>query len=349
MRALVLLLSILFLTGLASCDESSQIYVTGKVGEILVVCDDAIWDSPIRNELDSGLTQFIMPYFPDLTTFELIHRHPKTFNGLIKRQRNILFLNINPKQKEDNGIIGYKEDEWANRQTVVRIEGKDNNQLMQIVKSNVEKIHNRFDLKEWSRIRKYFAEQQDEKLNKEIEKAFKIHIDLPYGAKTVSKRNNFLRIEIPEASRPIEFVGSGQQDMGTIYSGIIVYQYPFIDSSQLEFTSLMHARDTMLKYNVPHETPGLYMGTQYNEFVYPEYSNDRNYNGSIDGIEIRGMFVFKGRYKHATGGAFWSFHFVHPKTKKMVCVGGYVDAPSTTSWTHALREIQAVWKSVTLL
>ena len=117
----------------------------------------------------------------------------------------------------------------------------------------------------------------------------------------------------------------------------------------MEFGSLMKARDTMLKYNVPHESSGMYMGSQYNEFVYPEYSRSSNYNGTLNGIEIRGMFVFKGRYRHSTGGAFWSFHFLHPKTKKVVCVSGYVDAPSTTSWTHAIRELQAIWKSVTIL
>ena len=347
MRVIVLFLSILSLSALTSCDDSSRVYVTGKVGEILVVCDDDIWNSSIRNELDTGLTQFIMPYFPDVTTFELIHRNPKTFNGPIKRHRNILFLNLNSKDKEAS--VQYEENVWANRQTVVRLGGRNKDHLLQIVKSNVEKIHDRFDLNEWSRIRKYFAEQQDRNINKKIEEYFKIHLDLPYGSKIVTKRNNFFRIEIPEASRPIEFVGAGQQDMGTIYSGIMVYQYPFIDSSQLEFTPLMHARDTMLKYNVPHETYGLYMGTQYNEFVHPEYSKDINYDGSIEGIEVRGMFVFKGRYQHSTGGAFWSFHFVHPKTNKVLCVSGYVDAPSTTSWTHALREIQAVWKSVRLL
>ena len=99
MRAIVLFLSILSLSVLTSCDDSSQVYVTGKVGEILVVCDDDIWNSSIRNELDTGLTQFIMPYFPDVTTFELIHRNPKTFNGPIKRHRNILFLKSNSKAK----------------------------------------------------------------------------------------------------------------------------------------------------------------------------------------------------------------------------------------------------------
>jgi hypothetical protein len=61
------------------------------------------------------------------------------------------------------------------------------------------------------------------------------------------------------------------------------------------------------------------------------------------------MFQFKHNTLTGTGGAFWAFYFVHPKRKKIICISGYVDAPSTTSWTHSLREVQAVWKSVELI
>ena len=64
---------------------------------------------------------------------------------------------------------------------------------------------------------------------------------------------------------------------------------------------------------------------------------------------MRGMFHFVGKKMHTTGGAFWAFHFVHPRSKKIICISGYVDAPSTTSWTHFLRELQAVWKSVKII
>ena len=61
---------------------------------------------------------------------------------------------------------------------------------------------------------------------------------------------------------------------------------------------------------------------------------------------MRGLFVFTGKPIASTGGAFWSFHFVNPKTNKLMCLSGYVDAPATTSWTHPIREIQAILRSV---
>jgi hypothetical protein len=64
---------------------------------------------------------------------------------------------------------------------------------------------------------------------------------------------------------------------------------------------------------------------------------------------MRGMFKFTGATKHGTGGAFWAYHFIHPTRKKVMCVSGYVDAPSMTSWTLPLREIQAILKSVEIV
>ena len=351
MRGLYYLIGLSIILSFSSCDVKSLsgLNVTGKVGEILVVCDDAIWASPVKSELDTALTQFIMPYFPDVPTFELVHRNSKTFDGAIKRHRNVLFLNLDKSHGDPNPIVESRKDVWANRQLVIEVTAKNLEQLYSFCANGLPEIHSQFDFAEWNRIRRYFAEKQSTFVNDKIAGNFGLHIELPDGSNVVASQPNFYRVQLPNASRPIEFLGTGQQDVGAIYSGVMIYQYPFIDSTQLTLKNLLQARDTMLRYNVPHETSRLYMGTQYTDLVYPEASWTRNYNGEISGIEMRGMFVFKGKAIHTTGGAFWSFHFIHPKTEKLICISGYVDAPSTTSWTHSLREIEAIWKSVTIL
>ena len=345
--SLVLVVFIIF-----SCQtkyKNSGLHVTGKVGEILVVCDQAIWNSEIKAHLDSQLTQFIMPYFPDVTTFELIHRKTQNFDGAIRRHRNILFLEIDSERKEKFGLIQSRKDVWANRQLVIDLKAKDYNQLLELCKEGMQAVHTQFDIADWKRILLNFQAQNNRPVQVKINKNFGINLALPDASTIVSSRPNFYRIVLPTASRPIEFVGSGTQDIGSVLTGIMIYQYDFIDSSQFLLDNLLKARDTMLRYNVPHETEGLYMGTQYNKFVFPESTATFNYNKSVKGIEVRGMFQFTGKDVHSTGGAFWAFHFLHPKSKKLICISGYVDAPSTTSWTHSLREIQAIWKSVEIL
>jgi hypothetical protein len=213
----------------------------------------------------------------------------------------------------------------------------------------MQEVHAQFDFSEWKRILLNFQTQNNRPVQIKIKKNFGIKLALPDASTIVTSRPNFYRLELPTASRPIEFVGTGTQDIGSVLTGIMIYQYDFLDSSQFLLDNLLKARDTMLRYNVPHETEGLYMGTQYNKFVFPESTAAFNYNKSVKGIEVRGMFQFTGKDVHSTGGAFWAFHFLHPKSKKLICISGYVDAPSTTSWTQSLREIQAIWKSVEIL
>lgn len=341
----------LFFSG-TSCSTSTSksrgLTVTGKVGEILVVCETDIWNSEVKNELDTGLTQFILPYLPDVVTFELMHRTPNKFEDGIKRFRNILFVNIDPNFKGEYGSIEQRDGVWAESQIVIDITGKDLKQVLETCQKGLGEVHKKFERRDWRRIMDNFAYQENTNPDKGLKKNFGISLALPDGAKVVHERDNFIRIEFPRSSRPIDF-GPGGQDAGTIFSGVMIYQYDYVDSAQFALKNLLMARDTMLRYNVPSEVEGMYMGTQYVDYVYPEGNDASSASGKIDGYEMRGLFKFTGNNKAGTGGAFWAFHFIHPEKKKLMCVSGYVDAPPTTSWTHPLREIQAVIRSVELL
>jgi hypothetical protein len=166
---------------LFSCGEkykNTGLQVTGKVGEILVVCDQAIWNSEIKAHLDSQLTQFIMPYFPDVTTFELIHRKTQNFDGAIRRHRNILFLDIDSKRKEKFGVIESRKDVWANRQLVINIKAKDYNQLLELCKEGMQAVHSQFDEIEWKRIMYNFQSQENRFIQRKINKNFGINCQM---------------------------------------------------------------------------------------------------------------------------------------------------------------------------
>jgi len=344
-----LAITLLFSFGCESNSNNTMsrgLSVTGRVGEILVVCEQGIWDSPLQEALDTGLTQWILPYLPDVATFQLTHKTPSHFTQGVKRYRNTLFINIDPNYTGDIGSIVKRKDVWAKDQFVVDITGKDYNQVVETCKMGLDEVHEEFDDFEWKRLINQFSRNKVERVKSQVRENFGIDMVLPSNAKIVTKRTNFYRIEFPPSARPLEFVGTNTQDAGEIFSGLMIYQYDYIDSNQFDIKRLLQDRDTMLKYNVPYEVEGMYMGTQYSEFVYPEMNKASTVDGKLSGFEMRGMFQFTGLPKYATGGAFWAYHFINKKTKKLVCVSGYVDAPPTTSWTHPLREVQAILRSI---
>lgn len=347
MKSYAFIFSVLFIFGFLSCDmESSELTVAGKIGEILVVTDKGVWESDLQECLDTNLTQWIMPYMPDVATFELIHKTPSHFSQGVKRYRNILFVNIDPNYNGKIGSIVKRKDVWAKGQLVIDIKAKDYTQLVKTCVAGLDEVHDAFDQVEWRRLIKNFKNTKTQTTRTRIKEQFGIDVVLPSNSSIITSRENFYTIQFPPSSRPIEFSGSGTQDVGAIVSGLMIYQYDFIDSSQFNVESLLRARDTMLKHNVPHEIEGLFMGTQYHPSLYPRGNEVKNATGTINGFEMRGMFMFTGRPIRSTGGAFWAYHFVNPKTKKLICLSGYVDAPTTTSWTHPLREVQAILRSV---
>lgn len=321
---------------------------TGRVGEILVVCDEAIWNSDIKEALDTNLTQWILPYFPDVATFELIHRAPAHFTKGIRKHRNVLILKLDGAYAGEKGNITKETGTFATDQVLIEIVAKDYDQLLATCQSGLQRVHSEFDEASWSRIMDRYKAQSNRFLVDEIKDHFGISLALPQGSKAVWRKQNFYRIELPNSAKPMEFVGTGSVDPGLIFRGIMVYQYNYEDSTQLTFDKLTAARDTMLRYNVPSETPGMYMGTQYGRITYPVMESFTTASGQ-EGSQLRGMFVFTGTDKFGVGGAFWQCHLVNENTKKIVVVSGYVDAAPTTSWTQPLREVQAILKSVEII
>lgn len=349
----VVVLSFIF-----SCEDSPTLNshrrtgptVAGEIGQLLVVCDQTLWDSDLKECLDSTMTQFIMPYFPDVPTFLMLHKTPAHFERGVKRYRSILFVKLDPNYTGAEAKIEERKDVWAIDQLVIDVIAKDVDQLIRFCGSDgLQRIHDEFEYMDWRRILNIYQETANPKVDADLAQNFGIKLALPKGVTLVNKRKNFFRIDFPIGSKPVVFSNAGAQDRGSVLSGIMVYQYDYIDSSQFTLENLLQSRDTMLKYNAPYQVPGMYMGTQYAELVYPEGTFTSNYDGSVKGFEIRGMYTFVGRSFHAPGGAFWSFHFKHPKRNKLVCVSGFLDAPSTASWIEELRGIEAAFKSVELL
>lgn len=358
MRTLIYLAFFGILIGFQSCEDSPTFKhrgrlgqsVAGEIGHLLVVCEDNIWNSDFKPYLDTNLTQFIMPYYPDVATFMLDHKTPKHFDKGVKRYRSILFVAIDPNLKSDKVKVEKRMDVWAIDQLTIDITAKNPQQLMDFCKTGgLQSIHSEFDYMEWRRIMNDFELSDNRDIKQKLATNFGIKLALPEKSILVNRRPDYFRIEFPSASRPIEFSNAGAQDRGTILSGIMIYQYDYIDSNQMDFKNLLQQRDTVLKIYAPYQIEGMYMGTQYTDLVYPEGSLETNFNGKVKGMDVRGMFVYTGLPINAPGGAFWSFHFVHPKRNKVMCISGYLDAPSTTSWIHQLREIQAVLRSVEIV
>ena len=116
----------------ASCKQSSGEKIlpsiSGKAGEVAVVCSRGDWEAEPGNAIRDIMAQEC-PYLPQVEPLYTLFNVPtQSFNKIFEVHRNIIWLNIGEQYQEAKMVLN--NDVWAAPQTVVRFEAKDQNALV---------------------------------------------------------------------------------------------------------------------------------------------------------------------------------------------------------------------------
>lgn len=330
----------------AKQEPKSTFPAVGKVGQIRVVVEDDLFSQKIEKDLDSVYSVYFEPFkYPPQLKFEIVQINEAEFKSSNKRFRNIIFLKIDNNIPKGEPSVILKEGQYAATQLCLYVLANNQKDLEYAVTYMLSKYFSSYDQMAWQREYIRNKRESNSVLNKKIKKQFDIDLTFPSQAGIVSSKGDFIRIALPDESRPMELTGGNYQTSRTNFTqyGIMIWQYNFKDSSQLNYDILLKSRDTILKYNAPHEYEGVYMGTQYHPAILPVIKELKLNN--VQGYELKGLFKFTGE-QEPSGGLFWSFTFKHPKKDKVITLSSYVDGPPTTSMVPFLRRVQAILYSV---
>lgn len=335
---------------LISCTKVPANSAVGKSNEVLIICDDDIWSSDVKPIADSLLTQYIMPYFPDVETFKIIQRSEERWSSAFKKHRNIIVLKIDANHKKEKASIVQRSDVYASGQIYFEVTAKNKEQLIQALEQTLPEIHDEIQKNLIENIIEVNGRSESKAVNDLLASKFGIHLNLPNRSKIVTDQNGFLRIEFPEMIKPLDMSGSkSKTDPGKIFSGAMIFEFDYKNEDSFDLLQLCTERDSILKLYAKHEVQGMYMTTQYTKISFPRGSNVETVFGKVKGFEVRGMYKFTGMGMMGTGGPFWDFYFLNPKRNKIICVSTYLDISPMSSWTEYLRSIEAVWRSVQLI
>lgn len=320
---------------------------TGKAGQLVVISDNTVYTEEVAALFDTTFGAVIVPYkYPAVPKFEVFHVNETTFFKGSRTLRNIINIELTDREEEGKPTMVIKRDYYAKRQLFTVFRAATMDDLMAILRTKLSALCEYYEEMEWKREYWRLKDENNTVLKRKVSEQFGITMELPKRARYESVRKNFAKIMFPDRSRQMDLTSAGDHATSKanfIQSGILIWQIPFKDSSQLEPEYLLRARDTLLKYNALHESPGVYMGTQYHPAILPDYRKIKI--RGVEGYEFKGLFKFTGRIE-PSGGKFWSFHFLHPNRKKIIAVSGYLDAPPTMSPMLDLRKIQAVLYSI---
>lgn len=344
-----LLAMILFLASCVDPNEPADLYLpdsNGNYGDILVLMDDNLWNGEFGDSVRKKLTiPAEGPYLRREPMFNLSQNKPNNLTHLSKLSRNILKIIVDKDSTYKETAYDEKKNVYAKNQLFVVIKDSDINRLFAFFSANSRRVINSFNHHATQQLSKIYRNDSHKALNTITEKEYGISIAVPAESVIKSNKNGFILVK-RDRSRDVQANQKNRAEGGTfwIQQGFLFWSDPYIaDSNQLTVENVLKNRDTTLKYNVPGEVKGTYMGTEYTEYYEPE-GRVFDFKGN-QAVEIRGLWIYDGPVFVGGGGPFVQYSILNKKTNRIVTVCGYVYGPSFEKREY-IRELDAILNSI---
>lgn len=291
--------------------------VSGKAGEVLVVIEREQWEGnlgvAVREEL-AGDTPYLAMREP---LFNLSNVPPGSFNNMFKMHRNLLLVNINP-QNQTNGVV-YKNNVWAQPQSVVQLNAADQEQALSLFREAGSVIAEFYEQGERDRIINNAKLYEERAMQPPVEKVTGGIMHFPSGYRCRKYTDDFVWI-----------ADEKQYTMQTV----LIYRYPAPASDAFTLESIISARNAVMKENVPGMLAGSYMTTST---AMEPTTRSLRYHGR-DFMETRGFWEVQGDFM---GGPFVSHSFYSRDGKDIIVLEAFVYAPRYDKRQY-LRQVESL-------
>lgn len=318
-------LLILVFVILTSCDDGKRIYIansSGIINMVNIVTKNDYWESDLGEEVRKTMASDAEGLPQKEPLYKLRHIPTKAFTDFAKKNRTFIKFSIGQESSFE-----VAKDSFARPQTGIFIEGKNEQELIDVFKNHESEILNEINnteiLEKWRRMNKSLEDDTA------LEEKFGISMKFPTAYRYANKgKENFiwLRKEIKKGSMEI-----------------FIYEVPIskIENDSSVVTNIVTIRDAFGKANIPGPRENTYMIT---EEVYMPYL----YKTKIDGkfaYETKGTWVVKNAFM---GGPFINYAIKDESNNRFIIVEGIVFKP-TAEKRNNIFEIESIARSVKFL
>ncbi|MBR5593399.1 MAG: DUF4837 family protein [Bacteroidaceae bacterium] len=304
-KAFLFLLSLILLT---SCSKEIKRHSIGSPFEVLVVCDDALWNTPAGQALSQAL-ETPVPGLPQKeATFKVTRVNNEELSSTNKAFRNIILVDVSSNHSKCE--FRFDRDIYASPQIVMAINAPDKHSFGKFVSDNPQVIVDFFTEKE--------REAQIAELNKRhnkqalalIKEKFGCEMKIPSSISGYKRGNDFLWFS--------DYNNPGKVEM----LSFAVYSYPYTSPDNFTRENFIHKRDSVMMENIPGSEPGQYIQTDAETVT----TTDAAYNGKYMSV-ARGLWYMKNDDMFG-GGPFVSHSIVDEENGKVIVVEAFVYAPN---------------------
>ena len=337
MKHSILALCALFILANCSNEESDTAaykpHSVGTQGIIEIVLDEQLWEGRLGEIIQNEVAPMI-PYYPNEEyLFDLQHSTKKAFDMSPKKQRYIIQFIVNP-NISIKPAIDYAKDVWASNQSLIRIIGRNQQDLYDIFMSNSEDIKNHFTQLEIARLSLDLKADQNYFAKQELKKKHNLSLTVPSGMDLSINNENFAALQ------HLRLVSERQKSPGDVQQFILVYHYPYTDKSQLTKEALLAKRDSVVKKYFRGVTDDSYMITAPDSLV-PSFEKEILFKG-VYAYEIRGLYSM---VKDFRGGPFINISLVDEVRGRIVTIEGHAFCPKFAKRPY-MMELETILNSL---
>jgi len=319
MRNINLLLALVVSAIFTSCSGGPQLMpnISGKAGEVVIAINKGEWESDPGIAIRSALA-IEHPFLPQSEPlFNLVNIPENAFTSIFQTHRNLIILKIIPELKESKIVI--QENVWAAPQIVVTVSAPTSQEAAAVINKECDRLTNALLQAERNR--------NIQNAKKYEEKALRAIVTPIFGGSPLFPKGYNLRKETED------FIWISYETNKT-NQGILVYRYPYKDSTDFLLENLIIKRNDILQKNVPGELENTYMTT--NMLAEPGLRWVR-YN-KRDFIELRGLWEVQNDFM---GGPFVDHIFLDKEKKNIIVLEAFVYAPSYDKRNY-LRQVESI-------
>ncbi len=324
--------------------SSNKPKARGAIGEIILAIDSTKWDGPVGQTLREIFHEDVEGLIRDERLFDIRKVDPRGMTRILKMATNIVYVTTFDDRKSASQKINAlfskeakeqaasdptrymlrNEDEFAQGQEVLYLFGNNEEELVQNLQANKDKIQNLFQVRERNRLGKALFNRKNSTA-RSIAKDFGLELNIPASYQVAKEDNNFLWLRQPTVS-------TDRPDIS-----IYFYATDYESEEQLFPENLLALRESITKQHIygDPQNRNSYIVTERGD-PSPVFHNF-NIRGNY-AVELRGGWKTNNL---SMGGSFLGYVVVDSEKGKLYYMEGFVYYPNETH-RESIREIETI-------
>lgn len=294
----------------------------GKINKVMVVAKISDWTGDVGEEIRSSFGELMVGLPQSEPILSVSQVAPNGFSSMMKASRNILIIS-----EGETENFSVKKNLYANPQTIVYVQAKDDAGIIKILKEHKKEIRRIFLDADIDFTQKIFQKEKVDENQYETVNNLGLSLIIPNKFKTVDDTGDFLWLR--------NHLKSGIAKSGS--NNILIYSVPLKDKTTVS-DNIISVRNRIGKKYIPGSKEGMYMIT---EKAYTPFTFDATIDGK-KAYETRGKWEVKDDFM---AGPFLNYTVIDEKNNRLIIFEGFTYAPSVSKRAF-LFELEAIAKSM---